>query len=213
MKTKLKSCYSFLRVFVQTRSRGHTAVGAVCYRLALAGHSLFRDKSGNRRWYDYRARRDIMCSGYALPPGAHADWGDPLRWARKVEQSETRKNSRLIRDDVVCIPWEVKEAGLEKVALGRYASRLAIQRGTPAHFVIHGPHRRKEVLHDSHPGDKNIHGHVMYAGRRLKENGGEFEARRDREQDKDSLIVEHKEIWKEVLAELGFTWTSPDLFP
>ena len=197
--------HSFLRVFVQTRSRGHTAVGAACYRLALAGLSLFRDKSGNRRRYDYRGRRDIMLSGCALPPGAHAVWGDPLHWALEIEKFETRKNSRLFRDDVVAIPWEVKEAGLHRIALARYASRIAIRRQTPVHFVIHAPHRGSDELHDSHPGNENIHGHVMYGGRRLKENGRGFEAKRDREQDKDSLVVEHKGIWKDVLAELGFT--------
>ena len=204
MKGK-KLHHSFLRVFVQTRSLGHTAVGAACYRHGLAGLSLFRDKSGNRRWYDYRARRDIMYSGYALPPGAHADWGDPLHWALEIEKCETRQNSRLFRDDVVAIPWEVKDAGLERTALARYAYRVSIRRNTPVHFVIHAPHRREDELHDSHPGNRNIHGHVLYAGRRLKENGRGFEAKRDREQDKDGLVGEHKGIWKDVLAELGFT--------
>ena len=200
-----KLYHSFLRVFVQTRSLGHTAVGAACYRLGLAGLSRFRDTNGNRRWYDYRARGDIMYSGYALPPGATADWSDPLHWALEIEKCDTRKNSRLFRDDVLAIPWEVKETGLERVALARYAHRVSIRRTTPVHFVIHAPHRKEAELHDSHLGNRNIHGHVMYAGRRLKENGREFEAKRDREQDKDGLVREHKEIWKDVLGELGFT--------
>ena len=190
MKSR-KYSYSFHRTNVQTRSRGHTAVGALSYRFALEAESLLPDKHGEPKRFDYRRRRGILQSGCALPPRAHSTWSKPVYWAHEIEKRETRSNSRLMRDDVLGIPVELVEAGVAHLAVARYAARIAWLRETPVHFVIHGPNR----------GNNNVHAHVLYAGRRLKKNGCEFEKKRDRDQDKPALISEHKQIWKEVCAE------------
>ena len=188
-----RASYSFHRVNVQTRSRKHTAVGAVCYRCGIAGESRFGDKDGHPKIYDYSGRRGIVSSGCALPPGAIPKWTDPLHWVHKIELCDYRKNSRMMRDDVLGIPIELVKAGVAKIAIARYATRIALIRKTPVHYAIHGPNGR----------NNNFHAHVMYAGRRLEQNGREFQAKRDREQDKAALVSTHKEIWKEVCAELG----------
>ena len=200
----MTSGYSFLRIRVQTRSRGHTATGAVCYRKGLAGTSTFNGGSGAKRTFDYTKRTGIIASGYAAPPGTDHSWSDPITWAHRIEAVDKRKNSRQCRDDVVGIPVELVESGLAEQALQTYADRLATLHGTPVHWAFHGPER----------GGKNYHGHFLYAGRRL--SGLTFARHRDRSQDnpteKDApdLATVHKGIWSEICAGHGteLTWSS-----
>ena len=48
--------YAFLRTTIQTRSKGHTATGAVCYRFGLAAASTFAGEDGTKRVFDYTRR-------------------------------------------------------------------------------------------------------------------------------------------------------------
>ena len=205
--------YAFLRILVQTRTKGHSAIGAVCYRFALAAQSSFVGEDGLPRTFDYTHRTAIMQTGYALPAGASDAWRDPLEWAHRVEAADKRKNSRQFRDDVLGIPIELVEAGTQLAAVQEYAERLAAEHHTPVHVVIHPPER----------GGKNWHAHVVYAGRRIDpEDGDRFAAKRDRTQDladrkdKDGNIIErrgihhrHREIWTEVCQGHGLEldWT------
>ena len=205
--------YAFLRILVQTRTKGHSAVGAVCYRFGLAAQSSFVGEDGLPRRFDYTDRTAIMQTGYALPAGASDAWRDPLEWAHRVEAADKRKNSRQCRDDVIGLPIELVEAGTHLAAVQAYAEQLSNEHHTPTHFVIHQPER----------GGKNWHAHVVYAGRRIDpEDGDRFAARRDRAQDladrkdKDGNVIErrgihhrHREIWTEVCRSHGLEldWT------
>ena len=193
--------YAFMRTLVQTRSRGHSAVGAVAYRFGLVADSSFAGDDGQPRSFDYSARRGIAASGAALPAGAGEAWSDPLEWAHRVEAVDRRKNSRQCRDDVVGIPIEIVESGEAEAALAAYAQRVSERWRTPVHWVIHDA------------TSKNPHAHVLYAGRQLEASGDGFAASRDRGQDAKtnaargqlSLPEQHKVIWTEVLAEHGVT--------
>ena len=190
---------AFMRTLVQTRSRGHSAIGAVAYRFGLAAKSTFAGDDGQPRAFDYSARRGIAAKGAALPDGAAAAWRDPLEWARRVEAADRRKNSRQARDDVLALPTELVESGKAQAAVGAYAQRLAARWSTPVHWV----------LHDQDSG--NPHAHVLYAGRQITEDGDAFAARRDRAQDAKTnpklgqvaLPDLHKQTWTEVLADHG----------
>ena len=128
---------AFMRTLVQTRSRGHSAIGAVAYRFGLAARSTFAGDDGQPRAFDYSARRGIAAKGAALPDGAAAAWRDPLEWARRVEAADRRKNSRQARDDVLALPTELVESGKAQAAVGAYAQRLAARWSTPVHWVLH----------------------------------------------------------------------------
>ena len=180
--------YSFMRVMVQTRSRGHHALAATAYRFALDVTA-----ADGREWH-YARRGGVAASGAALPAGAANRWRDPVLWAEKIEAAEKRKDSRLMRDDVLGIPLELVASGQAHDAVGKYAQELARTHRTPVHFAIHTPPRS-----DS----SNWHAHIVYAGRRLTADGRSFEAKRDRSQDRDELIDAHKAAWKRVCAERG----------
>ena len=180
--------YSFLRVMVQTRARGHHALAATAYRFAL---NVTADDG--REWH-YARRGGVAASGSALPEGAARRWADPILWASEIEAAERRKDSRLMRDDVLGIPVALVAAGKAYEVVAEYAQRISRLRRTPVHFALHPPPR----------GDSsNWHVHVIYAGRQLTADGQSFARKRDRSQDRAELIDQHKAIWSEVCAEYG----------
>ena len=196
--------YAFMRTMVQTRSKGHTATGAVCYRMGLAAASTIPGADGLERRFDYTRRTGILATGHAAPPGTDPSWGDPITWAHRIEAVDKRKNSRQCRDDVVGIPVELVEAGLAKVVAQAYADRLAKKHKTVVHWALHGPTR----------GGKNYHVHFLYPGRHVE--GMTLARKRDRTQDNPEqpgdpdLVTEHKGFWSEICRGRGIEldWTS-----
>ncbi len=195
--------YAFMRTMVQTRSKGHTATGATCYRMGLAAESTISGADGEPRRFDYTRRTGIAATGWAAPAGTDRSWRDPVKWAHRIEAVDKRKNSRQCRDDVVGIPVELVEAGVAEQVVQAYADRLAAEHKTVVHFALHKPDR----------GGRNHHAHVLYPGRHVA--GLTFSRKRDREQDnpKDGgpdLVARHKSIWSEVCRGRGIEldWTS-----
>ena len=219
------SAFSFIKTMVQTRARGHTAEGHVCYVFGERGTSTLETPVRNYhakdlrerrcvirmdppRHYDYRNRKDVAVKGYAAPNGAAAEWRDRHEWARRIEAADgKRTDSRQLRDDIVGIPLPLVEQGTAEQAVQDYAQALARVHRTPVHYAIHPPHN----------GDRNWHGHLLYAGRELTADGRAFERRRDRSQDKPELIERHKALWTEVCrpfgVELDFTPQRPEEAP
>ena len=196
--------YAFMRTMVQTRSKGHTATGAVCYRKGLAAESTIPGADGGPRFFDYTRRTGIAATGWAAPPGTDPSWGDPVTWAHRIEAVDKRKNSRQCRDDVVGVPVELVEAGAAEEVVQAYAARLAAEHKTVVHYALHLPDR----------GGKNHHAHVLYPGRHVE--GTAFSRKRDRTQDNPGkeggpdLITRHKAIWSELCRGRGLEldWTS-----
>ncbi len=195
--------YAFMRTMVQTRSKGHTATGATCYRMGLAAESTISGADGEPRRFDYTRRTGIAATGWAAPAGTDRSWRDPVKWAHRIEAVDKRKNSRQCRDDVVGIPVELVEAGVAEQAVQAYADRLAAEHNTVVHFALHKPDR----------GGRNHHAHVLYPGRHVE--GLTFSRKRDREQDNPQdggpdLVARHKSIWSEVCRGRGveLDWTS-----
>lgn len=195
--------YAFMRTMVQTRSKGHTATGAMCYRMGLAAESTIPGADGQPRHFDYTRRMGIAATGWAAPPGTDRSWRDPVKWAHRIEAVDKRKNSRQCRDDVVGIPVELVEAGVAEEAVQAYADRLAAEHNTVVHFALHKPDR----------SGINHHAHVLYPGRHVE--GLTFSRKRDREQDNPTgggpdLVARHKSIWSEVCRGRGveLDWTS-----
>ena len=200
----MSSGYAFIRTMVQTRSKGHTATGAVCYRMGLSGTSTIPGRDGGDRAFDYTRRTGILATGYAAPPGTDPSWSEPLKWAHRIEAVDKRKNSRQCRDDVVAVPIELVELGLAEEAIQAYADRLADLHNTVVQWAFHGPGR----------GEKNYHAHVLYPGRHVEGLG--FSKHRDRGQDNPThreepdLVTRHKGIWSEICQGRGIElkWTS-----
>ena len=188
------SAYSFLRVMVQTRSRGHTASGAAAYRFGEKMESLFAGDDGQPREYDYTKRRGLGPRGCALSEGAGESWRDLRTWCHRIEKIDTRKDARQCRDSVVAIPYELRDQA--EAVMGRFSQRIAEDEGTPVHWIVH------DIETD------NPHGHALYAGRRL-DGADAFAKKRDTRQDqksgrgRQSIVDRHRAIWIEVCREFG----------
>ena len=195
--------YSFLRTVIQTRSKGHTATGVVCYRMGLAAVSTIPIAAGAERAFDYTRRSGVLATGWAAPPCTDPSWSDPITWAHRIEAVDRRKNSRQCRDDIVGLPVELVELGLAQTAIQQYADRLAELHQTVVHYAIHKPAR----------GGHNWHGHTLYPGRYVEGLG--FSRLRDRTQDNPKeksapdLAKVHKRIWSDICNGYGIelTWS------
>ena len=104
MAYAMEVAYAFLRILVQTRAKGHSAVGAICYRFGLAAQSSFPGGDGVPRTFDYTHRTGIEQTGCALPGGASEGWRDPLEWAHRVEAADRRC---INEENVICYQLDV----------------------------------------------------------------------------------------------------------
>ena len=196
--------YSFLRTQIQTRSKGHTATGVICYPFGMAAASTIPGMAGDKRVFDYTRRSGIIATGWAVPAGTDESWSDPITWAHRIEAVDKRKNSRQCRDDIVGIPIELVDVGLAEQAIQVYADRLAALHRTVIQWAYHRPGR----------GDKNHHAHVLYPGRHVAGMG--FSKHRDRQQDNPvekgapDLPTVHKTIWAKICGGYGIElrWLS-----
>ena len=199
--------YSFVRTEIQTRSKGHTATGVVCYRMALAAVSTIAHADGTERAFDYARRAGVVATGWAGPPGTDPSWSGPISWAHRIVAVDRRRNSGQCRDDVVGLRVELVELGRAETAMRQYADGVAELHRTVVHYGIHKASR----------GGRNWHGHTLYPGHRGRYvEGFSFSRLRDRTQDnpkdKDApnLAKVHKAIWSEICRGYGIvlTWSS-----
>lgn len=147
-----------------TRSKGHSAVAGVAYRLGLR---LQDRRTGE--WHDYRRREagDEIVGTLTVAPVGAPDWVmDPQAAWAAVEAAERRKDSQLAHDFRLPIPFGVSDA--EALAMARrVAQRICDDLHT---FVSIGLHRDSTVdaMGIAKPHDRvGIHAHLYFPTRRL----------------------------------------------
>lgn len=89
-----------LRVF--SRERGHSAVAAAAYR---AGQKLIDERTGTV--HRYEKRRGVVNSQILLPPKTSDHFQERLALWNAAEAAETRKNSRVAREVIIALPYEL----------------------------------------------------------------------------------------------------------
>ncbi|MDY1548547.1 MobA/MobL family protein [Luteibacter sahnii] len=147
-----------------TRSKGHSAVAGVAYRLGLR---LQDRRTGE--WHDYRRREagaEIVATLTVAPVGAPAWVLDPQTAWTEVEAAERRKDSQLAHDFRLPIPFGVSDADALAMAR-RVAQRICDDLHT---FVSIGLHRDSTVdaMGIAKPHDRvGIHAHLYFPTRRL----------------------------------------------
>lgn len=119
---------------IHSRSKGHSAVAGVAYRLGLR---LWDERQ--QCWHDYRKRalgEEVVMALTVAPDGA-PDWAsDPAQLWNAVELAEKRKDSQVARDYRIPVPL-----GLDDQRAGRLAEKLARfimdQLDTPVSVGLH----------------------------------------------------------------------------
>lgn len=155
---------------VHSRSKQHSAIAGVAYRLGLR---LYDRRTGV--WHDYRKRQvgeEIIRALTIAPPGAPAWASDPHElWAR-AEAAEKRKDAAVARDYRIPIPFGLSDtaAGDIAEAMARYiVDRLSVP-------VSIGVHRDNivDAVGEAKPEEKiGAHAHLYFPTRSLEQMVGE----------------------------------------
>jgi hypothetical protein len=153
----------FLNVKTIGRSSGSSAVHAAAYR---AGERIRDERTG--RTYDYTVRRDVIHKDIVLPSRfAHAS----MTWARDraslwnaAESAESRTNSRVAREYLVVLPFELNSEQHLDLARG-FARELSDRYGYAVDLAIHSPRET--------PGSdpRNYHAHLLATTREVTGEG------------------------------------------
>lgn len=155
---------------VHSRSKQHSAIAGVAYRLGLR---LYDRRTGV--WHDYRKRQvgeEIIRALTIAPPGAPAWASDPHElWAR-AEAAEKRKDAAVARDYRIPIPFGLSDtaAGDMAEAMARYiVDRLCV----PVSIGVHRDNAM-DAVGEAKPEEKiGAHAHLYFPTRSLEQMVGE----------------------------------------
>jgi hypothetical protein len=155
---------------VHSRSKQHSAIAGVAYRLGLR---LYDRRTGT--WHDYRKRKvgeEIIRALTIAPPGAPAWASDPHElWAR-AEAAEKRKDAAVARDYRIPIPFGLSDtaAGDMAEAMARY---LVEQLSVPVSIGVHRDNAM-DAIGEAKPEEKiGFHAHLYFPTRSLDQIEGE----------------------------------------
>ena len=146
-----------LRVSMITRSQGRSATAASAYRAA----QRIEDRRTGLA-FDYAARAGVDHTEIIAPPHA-PDWAsDRSELWNRVEEAETRKNSRVAREVRVALPDELTHA--QRVELVRdFAQLHFVDLGMVADIALHAPGRDGD--------ERNHHAHILLTTRDVDADG------------------------------------------
>lgn len=144
-----------------SRAKGQSAVACASYR---AGVELEDKRYG--KTHDYSKRYGVMSADIILPSslkdkGINIDRGELWNLA---EETETRKNSRVAREWLINLPYELDEETRKQLAHD-FAQSLADKFGTIADCAIHKP-TDKEIERGADA--RNFHAHIMFTTRKAE---------------------------------------------
>ncbi len=143
-----------LSVKVFSRTAGHSAVAAACYR---SGERMTDEKA--MTVYDFTRRGGVVSKTLHLPHGLTLSreqvWNE-------AERAETRKNSTVARECEISLPMELDLKTQISLAneLGLY---LVEKHGCAVDVNVHQPTRKNDP--------RNTHAHILMTTRRFKPDG------------------------------------------
>ncbi|KAG9613339.1 hypothetical protein KCV01_g1269, partial [Aureobasidium melanogenum] len=149
---------------IHSRSKGHSAVAGVAYRLGLR---LWDERL--QVWHDYRRRalgEEVVMALTVAPDGA-PEWAtDPGQLWNAVELAEKRKDSQVARDYRIPVPL-----GLNDKRAGQLAERLARfimgELGTPVSVGLHRDADTDALGEVKPPEKQGYHAHLYFPSRPL----------------------------------------------
>lgn len=159
-----------------SRGQGRSAVAAAAYR---SGEEIKNEQDGIT--HDYQRREGVVHTQILAPEQAPAWAQDRAQLWNKVEEAETRKNSRTAREVVVAIPKELnREQQLELVR--DFAKENFVDKGMVADIALHS----KE--------NDNEHGHIMLTTREIDSTGF---TNKNRDWDKKENLESWRKSWEQ----------------
>nr|WP_108884024.1 AAA family ATPase [Orientia tsutsugamushi] len=170
----------FARIEFLSRSKG----GDSCRKAAYNARTIVKNKQTGIK-YNFSRKKDNVYHTVLIPDYVNQDFKNIQTLMNEVERTETRENSKLLKDIVIALPDE-KELNLEhRIELThRIVDAMEwVQNGLGVQIDIHKPNI----------GDKNWHAHILVTTRRFKENGEELG---DKAVDLEAKFVTVKGQWR-----------------
>jgi hypothetical protein len=144
---------------VFSRAENHSAVAAAAYR---SGQKLIDERTGTI--HRYEKRLGVVNAFILMPLCAPDRFQNRFTLWNAAEASETRKNSRVAREVIIALPYELST--LERESLTRDMAAYLVEKYRVAVDVaIHAP-----VDKDGHD-PRNHHAHLLFTTRELTPEG------------------------------------------
>ncbi|MFA7275857.1 MAG: MobQ family relaxase [Pseudobdellovibrionaceae bacterium] len=146
-----------LRVF--SRAENHSAVAAAAYR---SGQKLVDERTGTIHRYEKRS--GVVNAFILMPASSPEKFQDRLTLWNAAEEAETRKNSRVAREVIIALPYELTTEQRESLTRDM-AAYLVEKYRVAVDVAIHSP-----CEGDGHD-PRNHHAHLLFTTRELTPEG------------------------------------------
>ncbi|SPP25449.1 conjugal transfer protein TraA [Orientia tsutsugamushi] len=179
MRIGVEMAIKFARIEFLRRSEG----GDSCRKAAYNARTIVKNKQTGIR-YNFSRKKDNVYHTVLIPDYVNQDFKNIQTLMNEVERTETRENSKLLKDIVIALPDE-KELNLEhRIELThRIVDAMeCVQNGLGVQIDIHKPQT-----------EENWHVHILVTTRRFKENGEELG---DKAVDLEAKFITVKGQWR-----------------
>ena len=172
-----------------SRAQGRSAVACAAYR---SGEKLIDERQGKEQ--DYTKKTGVEFTKIYAPIGTNAELLDRGQLWNAVEKTERRKDANLAREFEIALPQELNKAEREKL-VDELCNKIVERHSVIVDAAIHAPHT------DSGSDERNYHAHIMFTGRHIDLETGDFAAKKNRDFNKENSS-ETVQKWREDFADM-----------
>lgn len=177
-----------------SRGDGRSAVACAAYR---SGQNLL-DEQQNKQ-HDYTKKQGVEFTKIYAPDNTNSALLDRQTLWNAVEKTERRKDSNLAREFEVALPCELNSEQRLRL-LDELCHEIVQRHAVVVDAAIHAPHMTKNSA-GNHGDNRNYHAHVLFTGRQIDPQTGEFAKKRNRD---FNLENSKKTVtqWREIFADM-----------
>lgn len=175
-----------------SRAQGRSAVACAAYR---SGEKLIDERQGKEQ--DYTKKTGVELTRIYAPVGTKSELLERGQLWNAVEKIERRKDANLAREFEIALPQELNKAEREKL-VDELCNKIVERHSVIVDAAIHAPHT------DSGSDERNYHAHIMFTGRHIDPETGDFAAKKNRDFNKENSS-ETVQKWREDFADLTNT--------
>ena len=172
-----------------SRAQGRSAVACAAYR---SGEKLIDERQGKEQ--DYTKKTGVELTRIYAPIGTKTELLDRGQLWNAVEKTERRKDANLAREFEIALPQELNKAEREKL-VDELCNKIVERHNVIVDAAIHAPHT------DSGSDERNYHAHIMFTGRQIDLETGDFAAKKNRDFNKENSS-ETVQKWREDFADM-----------
>ena len=172
-----------------SRGAGRSAVACSAYR---SGEKLIDERQGKEQ--DYTRKTGVEFTKIYAPENVNPELLDRNHLWNTVEKVERRKDANLAREFEIAFPHELNKEQRERM-LNDLCQELVKRHGVIVDAAIHAPHTQ------SGSDERNYHAHIMFTGRQIDLETGDFAKKRNRDFNKENSSQTVNQ-WREVFADI-----------